>query len=638
MENEYIIIGDLHGDITILFNVINNVFHIDISNINNNNSKDLLKEIINSNKIIILLGDIFDPFHEPIYDIKYYEFNKYNNIYHNEISLKDYKEKEFINCYNIIKILKYILKNKLILILGNHDIRYYKQFDITEINLITDNNIINEIKEYLTFINNNFVLYYKIYNKIMCNHYYVFNNKHKIYVNINNFISLKNKVLKLSNKIQQNYSINKNKEDLIFIKGHQVNIDSLNKSKILYLDNRMSKFKYDLSKCLKNNCYNLYLHTIKDKDNILINKINNYKIIYQLIIYNNNFNINFFNNNYLKNITNNKKEELNKNIKSILIKDCNNLIDNINNLTIEKYKFINQDLLNNICMLNEKLNFIYNINNYNNIIMDNNINNYTYIYDENLNIVGNIALKDKYIKMIGGKILIKEIKDNYKLLYDNNKNKIIKGNYNYKIYIPQCINNYNYITLFLSQYLNQFNNNEDLLLIKQIYIIFYNYCFTNEEYKNYNIKNICSRNNLNKNNILECRLYNIEYGIEELFNSISKNILDIILIISSKLYFIEDMVNYKLIKLCYKIVNEIDFKEKLNLIIKLTNKLKYFNNQKEKPIFLINNMTENYDDKFNDDNFELKYITQLNIYALYYIYNLDLYNDLNKEIKLLLNI
>ena len=290
-------------------------------------------------------------------------------------------------------------------------------------------------------------------------------------------------------------------------------------------------------------------------------------------------------------------------------------------------------------MINEKLNFIYNVNNYKNIIMDNNINNYTYIYDENLNIIGNIDLKDKYIKMIGGKILIKEINDNYKLLYDNYKNKFIKGKQDYKLYIPQCINNYNYITLFLKQYLNQINNNkEDLLLIKQLFIMFYNYSFTDEEYKNYNIKNIYSRNNLNKNNILECRLYNIEYGIEELFNSNSKNILDIIIIISSKLYFIEDMINYKLIELCYKIINKDDFKKKLNLINKLTNKIKYFNNQKNKPIFLINNMTENYEDNFYDVNFELKYITQLNVYALYYIYNLNLYDNLNKEIKFLLNI
>jgi len=57
MSEEYIIIGDIHGDISILFNIINNVFGIDITNINNENSDKLLKCIIDSNKIIILLGD-----------------------------------------------------------------------------------------------------------------------------------------------------------------------------------------------------------------------------------------------------------------------------------------------------------------------------------------------------------------------------------------------------------------------------------------------------------------------------------------------------------------------------------------------------------------------------------------------------
>ena len=136
---------------------------------------------------------------------------------------------------------------------------------------------------------------------------------------------------------------------------------------------------------------------------------------------------------------------------------------------------------------------------------------------------------------------------------------------------------------------------------------------------NYNLKNKIFYDNFDKcfknyNNLkspednLYIQIYNIEYAIETLESDKIgfKDLLDIIIYISSELCEINDMVNYKLIELCYKIINKKDFKKKLNLIIKLTNKLKYFNNQKEKPIFLINNMTENYDDKFNDDNFELK--------------------------------
>lgn len=291
MENEYIIIGDIHGDISILFNIINNVFHIDITKINNDNSNDLLKNIVNSNKIIVLLGDIFDNRHE-IYDIKYYDYNKYNNTNYNNNTFNNYKDEEFINCYNIIKLLKEKLKDKLILILGNHDIRYYKNYDITKINIITNNNIVNEIKEYLTFINNNFVLLYNIYNKIICYHYFEFNKKHQININLNDINKLKDKVLKLSDKIQEK---NKNVNYNLFIKGHTKEIDYIIDKKIIYLDNRMSRFKYNLSKCLINNCYNLYLHIFKLNDNIFINKINNNKIIYQLNIEkNDNYKINFF--------------------------------------------------------------------------------------------------------------------------------------------------------------------------------------------------------------------------------------------------------------------------------------------------------------------------------------------------------
>ena len=117
MENEYIIIGDIHGDISILFNIINNVFHIDITKINNENSNKLLINIINSNKIIVLLGDIFDCWHESI-DINNNDFNLLNNNNYSKDKFEIHKENEFINCYNIIKLLKEKLKDKLILILG----------------------------------------------------------------------------------------------------------------------------------------------------------------------------------------------------------------------------------------------------------------------------------------------------------------------------------------------------------------------------------------------------------------------------------------------------------------------------------------------------------------------------------------
>jgi len=600
---------------------------------------------------------IFDPFHENL-DITYYEYNKYNNIYYKEGLFEDYKKDEFINCYNIIKLLKEKLNDKLILILGNHDIRYYKDIDLTEIDNLTE-----EIYNYLKFINNNFVLYYNIYNKIYCNHYYKFNYRHKIKIfdendninnlnEINNLIKIKKYLLNLSNKIQdikiknikKDKIINKNNDRFkyIYIKGHETNIDYILLKKIIYLDNRMSKFKYNLSKCLLNNCYNLYLHIFKQDNNIIINKINNYKIIYKLIINkDDNYKINFLNNYYLKNITDNKKENLNNNIKQILLNDKNNLNNEIEKLNINKYKFINQDILNKICIMNEKLNFIYNINNYNNIKLYMDQDNYTYIYNENLDIIGNIYLKENYINMIEGeKILINDIKNNYKILYDNEKNKIIKGSYDYKLYIPQCIKNYNYITSFLKIY-NNLKDKNHLLLIKQLFIMFYNYNLTDKIFYDNFDKCFKNYNNLKSpEDNLYIQIYNIEYAIETLESDKIgfKDLLDIIIYISSELCEINDMVNYKLIELCYKIINKKDFKKKLNLIIKLTNKLKYFNNQKEKPIFIINNMTENYEDKFNDDNFELKYITQLNIYALYYIYNLNLYDELNKEIKFLLNL
>ena len=761
MSEEYIIIGDIHGDITILFNIINNIFHIDI---NKDNLNDINK-IINSNKIIVLLGDIFDSRNEKQYDIKYYDYNIINNKSYNKNSFENYKDNEFINCLNIIKLLKEKLKDKLILILGNHDIRYYKQYDLAKINNINDNNIINEIKEYLIFIKNNFIMYYSIKN-IIFNHYYNFNNNNIItddlnklinYLNqiieYNNFINnllltvykvkninelkekeinyildfiIENKEEKNINKLLYNYIngniINSNKlksfeifsifnkllknnisniilkydyiklfnykikeiskliektnnndfnikyndtiinnNNIIFIKGHEKQNDNFNKKKNIYLDNRMSKYKYNDCKCLYDNCNIMYLLILINENNINLIKYNNFKNVYsiqykldELFIINdihfsfyNNYNYCFYNNN----IINNYHYDLN-NIKEIINNDINNIKQKIN-LIDNNNLFINHKLLNNIYNINKKLNIHNIIIKYKeNKIMDEDNKYYNYIYDNNLNIIGKIKINKLLLEQqIGGKYLFDEIEDNYYKFISYNENEYIIGKDNYKTYINKCINNYYYLNLNFKSYdkidhkneIFEFNNNNYKLIVYYMYLMIYNYLLTNEDFINYN-KNY--NNIYNSNNIINIRMYNICYSVEDLIDRKLNfsNILYIICCIQSSIK--EYLINYKLIYLCYDIMRCIKLKDdilvkKLNyneLYNKLLNKIRFFNKQKNPPIFVLNNVYKKYEDKFDNNDFELKYITQINIYCLYYIYKLNISNELNNEIKLLLNL
>lgn len=165
---EYIIIGDLHGDISILLNIIELLTKINLKHNNKDTLINNIKKLYQLNYTFILLGDIFDCWHEKS-DIKFYEYNEVNNTNYSISKFEEYKEKEYIRTYNYIRILKEYLKEKLILILGNHDIRYYKKYDLS-INEFND-----EIIQYLNFIKNNFCLNYIIDNKINCIHNYKFN-------------------------------------------------------------------------------------------------------------------------------------------------------------------------------------------------------------------------------------------------------------------------------------------------------------------------------------------------------------------------------------------------------------------------------------------------------------------------------
>jgi len=169
-----------------------------------------------------LLGDIFDSRNEKQYDIKYYDYNIINNTSYNKYSFENYKNNEFINCLTIIKLLKENLKDKLILILGNHDIRYYKQYDLAKINNINDNNIINEIKDYLNFIKNNFIMYYSIKN-IIFNHYYNFNNNNIITDDLNKLINYLNQIIEYNNFIN----------NLLLTVYNVKNINELKKKKLI---------------------------------------------------------------------------------------------------------------------------------------------------------------------------------------------------------------------------------------------------------------------------------------------------------------------------------------------------------------------------------------------------------------------
>jgi len=282
----------------------------------------------------------------------------------------------------------------------------------------------------------------------------------------------------------------------------------------------------------------------------------------------------------------------------------------------------------------------------NNNIKEINIKYFDYIFDKNLNVIGNIELSKKFLLnndniKKGGKLL-NEIEDNYKILKQNIiSNTYYIGKSNYKYYINDIINNYNYL-------LNEFNNfnilNEELefdndnykKIIYYIYLTFYNYKLTDDDIFNFeNDKNY---------NIMYDRLYNITYAIEDIKDNINDNIyfnnvFNILITIYNYFDTNENLINYELINLCYKIFNENNYKLKTNFINNLINKLKIFNTQNENEIkFVLNNFYEKYDDKFYNDDFKLKYISQFNIYALYFIYQFNYNDELNKQIKLFLNL
>jgi len=437
----------------------------------------------------------------------------------------------------------------------------------------------------------------------------------------------------------------------------------------------MSKYKYNDCKCLYDNCNIMYLLILINENNINLIKYNNFKNVYSIqykldeLFIINDINFSFYDNYcfYNNNIINNYHYDLN-NIKEIINNDINNIKQKIN-LIDNNNLFINHKLLNNIYNINKKLNIHNIIIKYKeNKIMDEDNKYYNYIYDNNLNIIGKIKINKLLLEQqIGGKYLFDEIEDNYYKFISYNENEYIIGKDNYKIYINKCINNYYYLNLNFKSYdkidhkneIFEFNNNNYKFIVYYMYLMIYNYLLTNEDFINYN-KNY--NNIYNSNNIINIRIYNICYSVEDLIDRKLNfsNILYIICCIQSSIK--EYLINYKLIYLCYDIMRCIKLKDdilvkKLNyneLYNKLLNKIRFFNKQKNSPIFVLNNIYKKYDDdsdlsesrdadisassNFDNDDFELKYITQINIYCLYYIYKLNISNDLNNEIKIFLNL
>ena len=486
--------------------------------------------------------------------------------------------------------------------------------------------------------------YHKYINNTLNINNYIKNNK---ITNINN---LKSYLLEISQEIE-NIKKTNNKEKIQipkynYIFGHTKGDDKLNKNNLfnIYLDNRMSKFKYNSKFCL-NNCYNMYLTIHKNNHNVItISKINNYNKIYNIYLINNKLSL-YFNKKYyyMNKINNKQKLILQNNIKDILKYDVNILLNKINNLEIEEYKYISQDIINNISLINKKLNIYYYINNKETII-DMDLQNY--ILDENLNIVGIMKITELKNIINGGS----------KNFYSNNINNDIIIKDNYKLYIKDCIENYNYLNKLLIpfDYKNNcnfnFNNIYFKKIIIEIYKLFFNNILTDEDINNYN--NITNENEI-KNNIIFKRINYLINGIEEInfdldikdgdkINEYKKiNFMYIIIkfylnIFEEEIYNKDLIMNCDNLALCinYPLVSNDIYKYLINRTNILLNQLKEINKQQNQLKFIENNMyfiNENNNNKIN-----IKYISPLNIYCLYYIYNLNISNDLNNEIKLLL--
>ena len=287
-----------------------------------------------------------------------------------------------------------------------------------------------------------------------------------------------------------------------------------------------------------------------------------------------------------------------------------------------------------------------------------NITNKSFNNKNKINNIKYIKIDPKYIHneyIKGGNLLLNEINDNYDLFVNNTYKDYIIGKDNYKKYIKDCIMNYIKLEKIFSSYDNEDHEDELLILdndnykiiVYYTYLMLFNYKLTDNDFNNYNVNNI-------NENIINYRIDNIMCGLEDMVDRKLKfsNIINIIFNCGITLLNTNNMINYELIYLCNKIINN---KNNQELINKLINKLKIFNTQNEKEIkFVLNNFYDKYEDdsdlsesrdadistssKFYNDDFKLKYISQLNIYVLYYLYSINISNELSNKIKLFLNL
>ena len=271
-----------------------------------------------------------------------------------------------------------------------------------------------------------------------------------------------------------------------------------------------------------------------------------------------------------------------------------------------------------------------------------------YILDENLNIVGIMKITELKNIINGGS----------KNFYSNNINNDIIIKDNYKLYVKDCIENYNYLNKLLIpfDYKNNcnfnFNNIYFKKIIIEIYKLFFNNILTDEDINNYN--NITNENEI-KNNLIFKRINYLINGIEEInfdldikdgdkINEYKKiNFMYIIIkfylnIFEEEIYNKDLIMNCDNLALCinYPLVSNDIYKYLINRTNILLNQLKEINKQQNQLKFIENNMY--FINENNKNEINIKYISPLTIYCLYYIYNLNISNELNNEIKLLLDL
>ena len=279
-------------------------------------------------------------------------------------------------------------------------------------------------------------------NRSSLNEEFVFKNHSKIFqTNNNNSLSNNNSLNKIQeDKTNNENNLNKSDRQILPYFKNDVNVNNNNQKYNNDSEEEFDNKHYNINNNINNNNNNNNNNNFYEENNFNTINNNNYLQLNQ----NNNLNNRYLNqNNYINN---------NQNIYSNVIN--NNINYSNNNMINQFFPQINPNKIN-INNINNKINYLQNINSYNNR-QNNNVpnpyinNTINFIYNNNMNLYYNNPYN------------INNSEFNQQKMNNNNNLFLNNNNTNYNYY-PNSLNNYNFSNqinqIMNNNILNNFNNN-----------------------------------------------------------------------------------------------------------------------------------------------------------------------------------